>query len=66
MVESPCVKICELNAAGFCIGCGRDGAEIANWMAMSDAEKASTIETATARLKRIATNDTRCPSAIES
>lgn len=66
MVESPCVKVCELNAAGFCVGCGRNRSEIATWMSMSDAQKKVTIEAAAARLKRRARGDQHASSAIES
>lgn len=53
MVESPCVKICELNAQGVCVGCGRDRAEIGGWMSMSAAQKRQTNERAAARLKTL-------------
>ncbi len=33
---SPCTKVCTLDVAtGFCLGCGRTGAEIAGWLGMS-------------------------------
>ncbi|MGZ9410804.1 MAG: DUF1289 domain-containing protein [Methylocystis sp.] len=32
MVDSPCIKICELNGDGVCVGCGRTRAEIAGWI----------------------------------
>lgn len=51
MVESPCIKICELNAAGVCMGCGRTRAEIGGWMQMTDAQKRETVKAAAARLK---------------
>lgn len=51
MVESPCAKICELNAAGVCVGCGRTRAEIGAWMQMSDAQKRETVKVAASRLK---------------
>ena len=36
MVESPCVKICTLDArSGLCLGCGRSIDEIAQWTDMS-------------------------------
>lgn len=53
MVQSPCVKICELNAQGVCIGCGRDRAEIGDWTQMSDAQKRETNQRAAARLKTL-------------
>ena len=44
MIESPCVKICTLDArSGLCLGCGRMIAEIARWTAMSTAERARVI-----------------------
>jgi hypothetical protein len=36
MVESPCKKLCALNSADICSGCGRTREEIGNWMSMSD------------------------------
>lgn len=33
-VESPCTKICTIDpSSGYCLGCGRTGNEIANWLA---------------------------------
>jgi predicted Fe-S protein YdhL (DUF1289 family) len=49
MVDSPCIKICELNGDGVCVGCGRTRAEIAGWMSMSDAQKAQVVELAERR-----------------
>jgi predicted Fe-S protein YdhL (DUF1289 family) len=40
MIESPCVKICTLDArSGLCLGCGRTIDEIARWTAMGAAER---------------------------
>ena len=36
---SPCIKVCELNAQGYCTGCLRTGAEIGQWTAMSPAQQ---------------------------
>ena len=45
MIESPCVKICTLDArSGLCLGCGRRIDEIARWTAMSDAERARVMQ----------------------
>jgi len=39
MIESPCTKVCTMDAAsGLCVGCGRTLDEIARWALMSDAE----------------------------
>jgi uncharacterized protein len=40
MIETPCVKICTLDARqGFCLGCGRTIDEIARWASMTAAER---------------------------
>lgn len=41
MIESPCVKICALDArSGQCLGCGRTIDEIARWTDMGAGERA--------------------------
>ncbi len=49
MVDSPCVKICELDREDVCVGCGRTRAEIAAWMSMSELQKAKVVELAEKR-----------------
>jgi predicted Fe-S protein YdhL (DUF1289 family) len=39
VVASPCIGICRLNAQKVCMGCGRTGNEIAEWLAASDARR---------------------------
>jgi predicted Fe-S protein YdhL (DUF1289 family) len=40
MIDSPCVKICTLDArSGMCLGCGRTLDEISRWIGMSTAER---------------------------
>jgi uncharacterized protein len=40
MIESPCVKVCTLDAcSGLCLGCGRTIVEIARWGGMSDEQR---------------------------
>jgi predicted Fe-S protein YdhL (DUF1289 family) len=40
MIESPCVKICSLDArSGQCLGCGRTIDEIARWTDMGGGER---------------------------
>jgi predicted Fe-S protein YdhL (DUF1289 family) len=40
MIESPCVKICTLDArSGLCLGCGRTIGEIGQWATMSAEER---------------------------
>jgi uncharacterized protein len=40
MIETPCIKVCTLDAAsGLCTGCGRTLDEIARWGSMSDQQR---------------------------
>jgi predicted Fe-S protein YdhL (DUF1289 family) len=51
MIESPCVKICTLDArSGLCLGCGRTIDEIARWSAMNAADRARVISQLPGRL----------------
>jgi predicted Fe-S protein YdhL (DUF1289 family) len=51
MIETPCIKICTLDArSGLCLGCGRTVDEIARWSAMSAAERARVMAELPARL----------------
>lgn len=51
MIESPCVKVCTLDArSGLCLGCGRTVAEIGRWTAMSAAERRLVMDELPARL----------------
>ena len=50
--ESPCIKICTLDAAGLCTGCLRTLAEIASWMAMTSAEQWQLLAVLEERRKR--------------
>ena len=64
MVDSPCVKICELDQDGVCVGCGRTRAEIAGWMSMSDAEKAQVVERADKRKRAMSASDKSNPNLL--
>jgi predicted Fe-S protein YdhL (DUF1289 family) len=51
MIETPCVKICTLDARSrICLGCGRSIDEIASWIALSAAERARIMAELPARL----------------
>jgi uncharacterized protein len=50
LVASPCIGICRLNARQVCIGCGRTGHEIAEWLAASNDRRADIAREARARL----------------
>ncbi len=58
--ESPCNKVCVLDpVTGFCIGCGRTGAEIGAWLAMTEAERAALVAELPARLARMTSREGR-------
>jgi len=38
---SPCVRLCQLDDDGLCLGCFRVRDEIARWLRLSDEEKAA-------------------------
>jgi hypothetical protein len=51
MIETPCVKICTLDArAGLCLGCGRTVDEITRWTLMNASERARVMADLPARL----------------
>lgn len=53
MIETPCVKICTLDArSSLCLGCGRTIGEIASWATMSDAERKRVMDELPARRAR--------------
>jgi predicted Fe-S protein YdhL (DUF1289 family) len=53
-LDTPCVNICVLDeATGTCMGCGRTLAEIAEWAAISDAERRAIMAALPARMKRL-------------
>ena len=51
MIETPCVKICTLDARmGLCLGCGRTVDEIARWTTMSLSERSQVMRELSSRL----------------
>jgi predicted Fe-S protein YdhL (DUF1289 family) len=57
--HSPCIGICRLDeATGWCEGCGRSGAEIANWMDADDTARLAIWSELPGRIARFGT-DTR-------
>jgi predicted Fe-S protein YdhL (DUF1289 family) len=51
MIETPCVKICTLDARnGLCLGCGRTIDEIARWATMSASERSRVMGELSSRL----------------
>ncbi|HET8666931.1 MAG TPA: DUF1289 domain-containing protein [Terriglobales bacterium] len=53
MVDSPCVKICTLDArSGICLGCGRTIDEIARWADMSADERETIMSNLAGRMTK--------------
>jgi predicted Fe-S protein YdhL (DUF1289 family) len=49
-ISSPCISVCVLDEADLCLGCGRTRAEIAGWIAMSEATRLSIMDQLATRL----------------
>ncbi|HVT37132.1 MAG TPA: DUF1289 domain-containing protein [Nevskiaceae bacterium] len=54
MIESPCIKVCQLDAQQVCVGCGRSLDEIAQWSTASEVRQRQIVEVARQRLAIIA------------
>jgi predicted Fe-S protein YdhL (DUF1289 family) len=51
MIETPCVKVCTLDARrGLCLGCGRTIDEITRWVTMNASERTQVMGELPARL----------------
>jgi len=51
MSDSPCVSTCVVDPrSGYCIGCGRTGAEISAWPTLDDAARRAIRDALPARL----------------
>lgn len=51
VIETPCVKICTLDAGrGLCLGCGRTVEEIAAWAGLTAAERRRIMDALPERL----------------
>lgn len=51
LCPSPCVRLCTLDEADVCVGCGRTLADITAWSKMPDADKAACVARARERLQ---------------
>lgn len=50
-IASPCVKVCAVDGVtGLCMGCGRTLKEIAQWGAMTPAERAAIMAALAGRM----------------
>ena len=59
-IESPCNKVCIVDqTSAFCIGCGRNLAEIAGWIGFRADERARIMAELPGRLAALALPDAR-------
>lgn len=55
-IESPCIRVCVIDpATGYCLGCGRSGAEIGGWIDYTVAERREIMATLPERLRTMTT-----------
>jgi hypothetical protein len=60
-IESPCIKVCVIDSVtGFCIGCGRTGAEIGSWLGYAPDQRRAIMATLPGRLATMTRRETRC------
>ncbi len=61
-IESPCNKVCVIDAAcGLCIGCGRTLAEIGSWISMTADERRRVMDELPARRAALPRTGTTSP-----
>lgn len=59
-METPCIKTCVIDPlTGFCIGCGRTGAEIGDWIAMTPDRRRAVMAGLPERLRTMTTRAVR-------
>jgi predicted Fe-S protein YdhL (DUF1289 family) len=64
MIETPCIKVCTLDARmGVCLGCGRTIDEIARWANMNTSERSKIMGELSSRL--VAREKSKAPAAVE-
>jgi predicted Fe-S protein YdhL (DUF1289 family) len=52
--HSPCIGICRLDdATGFCLGCGRTGKEVGDWIAMTEVQRDAVWQELPQRLSKL-------------
>lgn len=53
-IASPCIRLCLLDPVHrICVGCGRTGDEIGQWMRYSERERRSIMEALPGRLQAL-------------
>jgi predicted Fe-S protein YdhL (DUF1289 family) len=57
MIKSPCVKLCQQNEDGICLGCFRTNQEIIDWYNLTPVEQLEVRRKATERRNEIRGDD---------
>ena len=53
-IKTPCILVCSSDVnSGFCFGCGRTRAEIANWLSMTSLQRETVMNQLPARLEQV-------------
>lgn len=53
-IESPCILVCSIDSrTGYCFGCGRTRAEIADWLSMTAGQRRAVMEELEGRLRSV-------------
>lgn len=54
VIESPCILVCSIDMkTGYCFGCGRTRAEIAEWIGMTPDQRRAVMALLPARLETV-------------
>ena len=65
MIETPCIKICTLDARqGVCLGCGRTIDEITRWATMNTSERARVMSELPARTRGRQRGESDCGNGL--
>ncbi len=53
-IKSPCIQVCQIDRTrGLCLGCGRSGDEIQNWLQYSEAQRDAVMASLPERLSAL-------------
>jgi uncharacterized protein len=61
-METPCIQTCVIDpVTGFCIGCGRTGAEVGGWTGMTTRQRQDVMAGLSERLHMMTSRQSRAP-----
>jgi uncharacterized protein len=59
-METPCVQVCVIDpVSGFCVGCGRTGAEVGGWMGLTSGERREVMAGLPERMRQMTSRGMR-------